>query len=174
MPASRRGEWEHLLEIEDVRERRMKLEEYLDCGIGGCALREASAAQLAEHALMHFHNERYELLAWCIMPNHIHVLVHVWQTPLGKIVRSWKQFVQTALRATVATRRARRPALQWQREYWDTFMRNEEQERKAIRYIENNAVKAKLCQMPEDWLYSSARYRDEFRSLTVPAEGMYV
>ena len=30
MPASRRGEWEHLLKIEEVRERRSKLEEYLD------------------------------------------------------------------------------------------------------------------------------------------------
>jgi len=30
MPASRRGEWEHLLGIEDVREKRTKLEEYLD------------------------------------------------------------------------------------------------------------------------------------------------
>ena len=37
----------------------------------------------------------------------------------------------------------------WQREYWDTFMRDEEQERKAVRYIENNPVKAKLCRVDE-------------------------
>ena len=40
MPASRRGEWEHLLKIEDVREKRTKLEEYLDRGAGECWLRD--------------------------------------------------------------------------------------------------------------------------------------
>ena len=34
MPASRRGEWEHLLKIEEIREKRTKLEEYLDRGVG--------------------------------------------------------------------------------------------------------------------------------------------
>ena len=36
MPASRRGEWEHLLAIEDLREKRTKLEDFLDRGIGEC------------------------------------------------------------------------------------------------------------------------------------------
>ena len=84
MPASRRGEWEHLLKVEDVRERRTKLEEYLDRGIGECHLRNFRIAQLAQDSLLHFHNQRYELFAWCIMPNHVHVLVHVWQVPLDK------------------------------------------------------------------------------------------
>ncbi len=43
MPTLRRGEWEHLLKIEDVRERPVKLEEYLDRGLGGaaCAIRRS-------------------------------------------------------------------------------------------------------------------------------------
>src|SRR5258706_333344 len=49
MPASRRGEWEHLLKIEDVRARRTKLEDYLDRGVGECHLRNLEIAQLAEH-----------------------------------------------------------------------------------------------------------------------------
>src|ERR1041385_6986790 len=56
MPASRRGEWEYFLEIEDVRERRSKLEEYLDRGVGECQLRDALAAAICEEALLHFHN----------------------------------------------------------------------------------------------------------------------
>ena len=90
MPTSRRGEWEHLLAIEDLRERRTMLEEYLDRGVGECHLRDPRIAKLCEDALLFFHDERYELLAWCVMPNHVHVLVHVWQTPLGKLVQSWK------------------------------------------------------------------------------------
>jgi hypothetical protein len=57
----------------------------------------------------------------------------------------------------------------WQLDYWDTFMRAEAQTRKAIRYIENNPVKAKLCRAPEAWPFSSARFRDtQTRELKLP------
>lgn len=183
MPESRRGEWEHFLKIEDDREKRTKLEEYLDRGIGECHLREPQIAKIAGEAMLHFHNERYELLAWCVMPNHVHALVHVWDWPLWKMVQNWKIRVENRRRrAWLAERRApsrqasatdintpgRCPALRWQREYWDTFMRDEEQQRIAIRYIENNPVKAKLCRTTEDWSFSSARFRDEFQRLVIP------
>jgi REP element-mobilizing transposase RayT len=32
---------------------------------------------LVEAALLHFDNERYRLLAWCVMPNHVHVVVEL-------------------------------------------------------------------------------------------------
>ena len=179
MPESRRGEWEHLLKIEDDRERRTKLEEYLDRGVGECHLRDSRVAKIAEAAMLHFHNKRYELLAWCVMPNHFHMLVHVWQTPLWKLVQSWKRFVATESERRSPTRRvpeygtnapARRAALQWQREYWDTFMRDGAQEKTAVRYIENNPIKAKLCGAKEEWPFSSARFRDEYARLVIPPE----
>lgn len=183
MPASRRGEWEHLLTIEDVRKRRARLEEYLDRGIGKCRLRDLRVAKLCEDTLLQFHNDRYELMAWCVMPNHVHVLVDVRMTPLGKMLQSWKRFIATQAKAILGECRsptrladksfqnapARRAALQlqWQREYWDTFMRDEEQERKAVHYIENNPVKAKLCREAKEWLFSSAKFRDEYGRLVI-------
>ena len=197
MPASRRGEWEYLLKIEDVRERRTKLEEYLDRGVGECHLRAEWIAGLMEAALRFEHGTAYELLAWCVMPNHVHVLVDVRMTPLWKLLKSWKQFVarqtneaerrlpsrpvveeactepvwKPAFRVAGVPSFAERrlpsrpvaeesrtepvwkPALRlkWQREYWDTVMRDAEQQRKAIRYIEANPVKAKLCRTAADW-----------------------
>lgn len=185
MTSSRRGEWEHLLSIEDDREKRTKLEEYLDRGLGECHLRDPRVAKVAENALRHFHLDHYELLAWCIMPNHVHVLVHVWQKPLWKVVQNWKVHVVNECRRMHSSER-RAPSrqvvesesneprrcsalqLKWQREYWDTFMRDEVQEKTAIRYIEANPVKAKLCRMAEDWKFSSARFRDQYRRLVIP------
>src|SRR6185312_6617496 len=181
MPASRRDEWEKLLSIEDIRIKRIKLEEYLDRGMGNCYLREEQVAQWVIDTLLYFHHVRYELLAWCIMPNHVHVLLHVWNTPLSKIVQGWKITVTSQWRHSRSREteedaefqkkqldvpsRSSALRLLWQREYWDTFMRNEEQERKAIKYIEANPVKANFCRTPEDWLFSSARYRDKFGRL---------
>ena len=195
LPASRRGEWEHLLKLEDVRARRQELEAYLDRGHGQCWLRNPLVAKIAEDALLHFHHVRYELLAWCVMPNHVHVLVHVWDWPLWKLIASWKRFSATRAlrfidsqsgfsdRQGAAERRFpnrreladnnappnRSSALRsfWQREYWDTFMRDAEQERKAVRYIENNPVKATLCPAAKEWPFGSARFRDKYERLVI-------
>src|SRR5258708_3298852 len=95
MPSVRRAEWEHLLKIEDNRDKRTELEKYLDRGYGCCYLRQPEVANLAEQTLLHFHGKSCEMLGWCIMPNHVHVLVHIWQTPLWKLVRSWKRYIAT-------------------------------------------------------------------------------
>jgi putative transposase len=185
MPESRRGEWEHLLKIEDDREKRTKLEEYLDRGVGECHLRDSRISNMAETALLFEHNKTYELLAWCVMPNHVHVLVHVWNKPLWKLVALWKKFAAAEALALLRTERRssdrlvhqanniepnRSSAFQsfWQREYWDTFMRDESQEKTAIRYIENNPVKAKLCVTKEEWHFSSVRFHDQYAQLVIP------
>jgi hypothetical protein len=49
-------------------------------------------------------------------------------------------------------------------------MRDERQEKTAVRYIENNPVKAKLRRISEEWQFSSARFRDGYLRLKLPAQ----
>jgi REP element-mobilizing transposase RayT len=154
LPTSRRHEWEHLLKIEDDRERRRQLEEYLDRGRGECWLGQARVAKLAEGALLHFNNQRYELKAWVVMPNHMHVLVDIWETPLSDIAKSWKSHI-----AREGNRLMGRSGEMWQREYLDTVIKTDERRRVAIRYIENNPVKAGLVRCAAEWGWSSAKFR---------------
>jgi REP element-mobilizing transposase RayT len=177
LPASRRGEWEHLLCIEYNREpqpsgrpassrfsssaaasraRRRKLEEYLDRGWGECWLRQPAVAKLTEEALRFFDGQRYQLQAWVVMPNHVHVLVDVWETPLAKLVQNWKSFV-----AGKANQLLGRSGAFWEREYMDTVVTNEKHRQTAVRYIENNPVKGGLVREGKGWPWSSARLRDE-------------
>ena len=74
------------------------------------------------------------------MPNHVHVLVDIWQTPLAAVVQSWKRFI-----AREANKLLGREGTFWEREYWDTWIRDEEHRRKAVRYVEANPVKAHLA-----------------------------
>jgi REP element-mobilizing transposase RayT len=163
MPASRRGEWEALLHLEDNKERRIKLEEYLDRGLGECQLRQPAMAELADNTLRHFDGQRYRLQAWVIMPNHIHVLVDIWQTPLTKLDKSWKQFI-----ARQANRLLDRKGELWEREYWDTVMDDDDHRRKSVHYIEANPVKAGFVCEPQAWPWSSARFRDKYGRLPEP------
>ncbi|HOV21018.1 hypothetical protein [Ottowia sp.] len=54
---------------------RQGLEDQLDAGHGECLLREPALAQTVENALLHFDGQRYRLLAWVVMPNHVHALI---------------------------------------------------------------------------------------------------
>jgi len=165
MPASRRSEWEVFDHLEDERERRKRIEEYLDRGLGECHLRSPAIAKLVRDALQLFDGERYALHAWVIMPNHVHVLF-TQHEPLGKIISSWKRFT-----ATEANKLLRRTGTAfWQEDYFDVYMRDEGQFRRAKRYIENNPVNARLVRSAEEWPWSSAgaRHSDGAKDVRKP------
>ncbi len=44
----------------------------------------------------------------------------------------------------------------WMREYWDRYIRDEQQFYSTVRYIHDNPVKAGLCGKPHEWRWSSA------------------
>jgi REP element-mobilizing transposase RayT len=138
----------------------VKLERYLDLGRGECWLNQPSIAELAEEALRHSNGQHYELLAWVIMPNHIHVLFRVWNLPMSQVIKSWKTHI-----ALEANKVLCRHGPFWERDYWDTYMRDEDQLLTARRYIEQNPVKAKLVLQSSHWPWSGARFRDSYGKL---------
>ena len=77
----------------DQREivKRKEIEHWLDSGMGCCALRNPDMAAIMQESLLRFDGIRYRLLCWCIMPNHVHILIKPEET-LCKIVQSWKSY----------------------------------------------------------------------------------
>jgi putative DNA methylase len=160
MPVSRRHEWESFFDINDDLQRYAKIEDYLDRGLGACPLREARAASIVEENWLHGDSQQYRLLAWVIMPNHVHLLVEVWQTPMVDLIKGWKGYSARQVNRVLG----RRGKL-WQDKYWDRYIRDEAHFRKVVHYIESNPVKAGLVKSPERWPFSSARFRDEYNRL---------
>jgi REP element-mobilizing transposase RayT len=163
LPVELRSEWEGLLNIENDRRRRIELEAYLDRGRGECLLRRPDIAAEVEGSLLFRHDLDYELKAWVIMPNHVHLLFRVQDIPMSQLVDAWKGFT-----AKAANRILGRKGRFWQEGYWDTYMRGEDHELRTRRYIENNPTKAKLATFPREWSWSSARFRDAFGRLCLP------
>jgi REP element-mobilizing transposase RayT len=166
---SRRSEWEALFAIEEDQEQRKRFQAYLDRGFGECWLRQAAVAGIVQESLWHFDGVRYGVLAWVIMPNHVHALFDIWGIPMADIMRSWKGFT-----ARQANRLLGRSGAFWEANYFDTAIRDEGHLRRAIQYIENNPVKAGLVSAPDDWMWSSARYRggEDNRLLSHPKGGV--
>jgi REP element-mobilizing transposase RayT len=156
LPATRRREWEAFLALEDDQEKQRKIEAYLDKGYGDCHLRDPRIADLVQENFCHHDGVKYQLLAWVVMPNHVHVLFETWKVPMGEVLKSWKSYT-----ASAANKLLKRTGAFWEEGYFDRFLRDDEHYRRVVRYIEGNPAKARLVKTPEDWVWSSARYRGE-------------
>jgi REP element-mobilizing transposase RayT len=149
----KRGEKINDSEREIERDLRRKIQRYLDQGAGACHLRRPEIANLVAESLRHFHESRYLLQEWVVMPNHVHAVV--WPMPnhlLGEILKSWKQF--TSRRAKKILGLCEEPF--WQPESYDHWIRSDEEKARVSRYIRNNPASAGLCARAEDWRWSSA------------------
>lgn len=134
---------------------RQRVDRYLDSGYGSCALRNKRVARMVQTALLHFDTVRYWLSAWVVMPNHVHVLLTPnSQWSLSKIMKNMKSYT-----AHEANKLLGRVGPFWMEDYFDRYIRNAKHFSNAIRYIENNPVKAGLVKKPSDWPFSSARFR---------------
>lgn len=134
-------------------ERLARAEAALDSGLGSRALADPRLAALAEGALTHFNGRRYALLAWCVMPTHVHtLLVQAGGWPLSSVVQAWKSFTAHHVNARLG-----RTGRFWAPDYFDRSMRDEGQAGVVQAYIENNPVAAGLCAAPQLWPWSSAR-----------------
>ena len=95
--------------------------------------------------------QRVRLHSWVVMPNHVHLLV----TP-SVIASQWLGPLKgyTASLANRILQRRGNPF--WQDESYDHVVRNGDEFARIQRYIENNPVRAGLCEHPEDFRWSSA------------------
>ena len=118
-----------------------KVEQYLDLGAGECWLRDERIATITRDALLFFNGIRYDLIAWCIMPNHVHVVVHPKAGfDLSGILHSWRSFT-----ATKANQLLRRRGQFWQPESYDHLIRDQADLENQVRYVEENPFKAMLA-----------------------------
>lgn len=93
-----------------------------------------------------------EIWAYCLMPNHVHLIaVPQREDSLSILFRH----VHRKYSRRINIRENWKGHL-WQ-ERFHSFVMNEEHLIAGVRYVELNPVRAKLCDRPEDWHWSSAR-----------------
>jgi hypothetical protein len=71
--------WKEELRISKSERERIllqrRIDRYLDQGYGEAELKCARIATMVQNSLLEFAGTRYTLLAWVVMPNHVHSLV---------------------------------------------------------------------------------------------------
>jgi len=121
-----------------------RMESYLNAGHGKCHLADGRIAELVQNALKHFDGERYDMIAWAVMPNHVHAVLKPHKgIELPDILHSWKSYT-----ATKANELLGYSGAFWQSEYYDHLIRNEEDFVHQVNYVLNNPSNAGLDQWP--------------------------
>lgn len=138
-------------------EKERRVNAYLDAGHGDCVLQEREVAEMVKDSLLHFAGERYTLHAWCIMPNHVHMLMQPMNgITMSTSMASWKKFTGRRISAWRQQNRSMPPRPAWHREFFDRYIRDEAHYWTVMDYIHLNPVKAGLVAKAEDWEWSSA------------------
>jgi REP element-mobilizing transposase RayT len=136
-----------------------KIQTALDAGAGACQLANPEIAEMVAGALRFFDGQRYTLLAWSVMPNHVHVVFYPHHGhSLAEILHSWKSYTSKEANKILGG-----AGQFWEREYYDRLVRDAEELERVIRYVVENPGKAKLQNWP--WVWE----RSPDRSAAVPA-----
>ena len=129
-------------------------------------LSQPEIAEIIKEALHYRNGSEYDLFAFCVMSNHVHVVFEplerkpdyssstMWQsdlqtfsyTPLNKIMQSLKR--HTARKSNIILDRK---GAFWQDESYDHVIRDSEEFERIINYVLENPVKVGLASKWEDW-----------------------
>ena len=115
-------------------------ETWLDQGVGECQLRDPENRKIVEDAFNFFNGQRYDLGAFVIMPNHVHILFRpIAGHEISAIIHSWKR--HTAKLINKRESRTGKPF--WQSDYFDRLIRSQEHFQFVADYIRKNPKEPK-------------------------------
>lgn len=117
-------------------------------------------AKLVKESLYHGNGVTHHLHAYCIMPNHVHVLL----TPLLPDTKHMSSLSRVLHGKKGHTGREANRILGlsgpfWQDESYDHWVRDDDERERIVAYIRLNPVKAGLAEQPINWLWGSCSDR---------------
>ncbi len=118
-------------------------------------LSNSHVVKMVVDAIHYRDSKKYELIAYSIMPNHVHMVITVERsdTSLYRILQSLKAFT-----AKEANKILNRNGAFWQNESYDHVVRNEKELGNIIWYVLNNPVKAGFVKDWKEWKWSYCKY----------------
>lgn len=114
-------------------------------------LSKPEVLQVVADAIHHRDGRKYVLLAYCIMPNHVHLVIRVERNDISlyRILQSLKRHT-----AREANKLLSRTGQFWQHESYDRVIRNDRELERIIWCIVQNPVEASLCPRWDQWKWT--------------------
>ncbi|MEO8665426.1 MAG: transposase [Ignavibacteria bacterium] len=132
--------------------------------VGPDWLKIDDVAKIVSDKIHSFDNSKYELIVYCIMPNHVHLVIKLYEdlvTSKSNFKGKTKEYILADILRLIKGSTARnsnillkRTGSFWQHESYDHVVRNEKELGNIIRYVLNNPVKAGLVNDYKQWKWS--------------------
>ena len=149
-----------------------KYDQYLDSQSPVRYLADDRIADMVKENIFHHNSAKYYVLAYCIMPNHVHIVLQPMDipahgrdgffsdevpdsgSPISSIMHSLKSYT-----AHEANKILVRSGQFWQHESYDHWVRSDEELQRIVDYMSWNPVKAGLTAECHEYQYCSAKDR---------------
>lgn len=150
--------FEYFLKYEKVLETEKYCEYFL---------KNKKIAQIVADSIIFYDDNKYKLIAYTIMSNHVHLIIKpIWKAAsktekndsfllddapytISKIMQNIKKYS-----AKEANSILRNQGQFWQRENYDHIIRDENELYRTVEYVLNNPLKARLVDNIEDWKWN--------------------
>lgn len=143
--------WDETTLIEYHKIVSPEYEKFLDNGYGECILKESRFRRIIKEAIFYYNDSKYEVIAFVIMPNHVHLLLRILKNnKLNKIMQSIKRYS-----AREINKQLNRDGALWMKRYFDRIVRNREHLNHCLNYIKENP---KYLKQGEYLLYINPQY----------------
>ena len=126
------------------------IEKYTDTHQGFCPFRTVSCARALIQSFEALDSSGWHIQHYAIMPNHVHLLAQVRpeSTDMQPTLSHWKGATSRA-----ANQILQRSGAFWQHDWFDRVIRSEAELERIKKYIQQNPVKAGLCQKWQEYPY---------------------
>ena len=125
-----------------------------DASVGPKWLAEPEVAKVVADSLHFYDNSKYTLICYCIMPNHIHLIIKLLHPKLQlfKVLQSVKQWS-----ARKSNELLDRNGQFWQHESYDHLVRDDQELLRITNYVLLNPTKVGLVKNWEEWKFIYVR-----------------
>ena len=126
--------WNEEERKEYIKRFASKIDKWLDNGYGNCLLKRPENRKIVEDALFYYNRTKYHLKAYVVMPNHVHILLQLFENQeMEAFVKSIKSYTAKKINQT-----EHRTGKVWQTESYDHLVRNEDNYKHILKYIQAN------------------------------------
>lgn len=101
-----------------------------------------------------------EVYAFCVLPDHMHVVMKPGERGLSRFMHSFKRNAMRDLRSFRSGRSlsSAMETIAWQKSFHDEKIETDSQRENVLAYVRCNAWKHGFVQDPNDWRWSSLKY----------------
>jgi len=105
---------------------------------------------MLEEALDYYESYNYKIIAYCLMDNHVHIMIKTDKRPPGELISRVHSIYTKNF-----NRKYNYIGHLFQDRYYSELIENDRQLLETSRYVHLNPVKARMVEMPSEYRWSS-------------------